>query len=331
MCPLKHATRSAPHPLLVLLCVPLGAMAASSQQELDAGTQARARGDIYESVALLQQAIAQAPDQITRLRAMTQLGLSLEQAGRPADADGVLQRAYEQASGAMRISLALALGNVAAAEHDPARASRYYREVLDAADESAGLHAARLAAELNLARWQDARERLAALQQLYPRLASIEPVADRARAYFNLGALAGEAIAVRAADATAPEAQRSAAAEELAYRSWSTAAELAQQAGATGLQVECAEALAQLYERQGRWAEASQLNRSALALAQTLPRDVDEPETTFSSTGLTLRVKWAHVQADLAVGARLIRPSFVEQQHGSWQDHGIHAQVLAAL
>ncbi len=60
-------------------------------------------------------------------------------------------------------------------------------------------------------------------------------------------------------------------------------------------------------------------------------RDVDEPETTFSSTGLTLRVKWAHVQADLAVGARLIRPSFVEQQHGSWQDHGIHAQVLAAL
>ena len=75
---------------------------------------------------------------------------------------------------------------------------------------------------------------------------------------------------MRATDATAPEAQRSAAAEELAYRSWSTAAELAQQAGATALQVECADALAQLYERQGRWAEASQINRSALALAQTL-------------------------------------------------------------
>jgi hemolysin activation/secretion protein len=59
--------------------------------------------------------------------------------------------------------------------------------------------------------------------------------------------------------------------------------------------------------------------------------DVGEPTTTFSSTGGTLRLKWTHLQADLAVGARLIHPSFVDQQHGSWQDHGIHAQVAWAL
>jgi hemolysin activation/secretion protein len=59
--------------------------------------------------------------------------------------------------------------------------------------------------------------------------------------------------------------------------------------------------------------------------------DVGEPTTTFSSTGVTLRAKWTHLQADLAVGARLIHPSFVEQQHGSWQDHGIHAQIASAL
>jgi hypothetical protein len=56
-----------------------------------------------------------------------------------------------------------------------------------------------------------------------------------------------------------------------------------------------------------------------------------EPTTTFSSTGGTLRLKWTHLQADLAVGARLIHPTFVDQQHGSWQDHGIHAQVAWAL
>jgi hemolysin activation/secretion protein len=59
--------------------------------------------------------------------------------------------------------------------------------------------------------------------------------------------------------------------------------------------------------------------------------DVGEPATTFSSTGVTLRMKWTHLQADLAVGARLIHPGFVDQQLGSWQDHGIHAQIASAL
>jgi hemolysin activation/secretion protein len=59
--------------------------------------------------------------------------------------------------------------------------------------------------------------------------------------------------------------------------------------------------------------------------------DMGEPATTLSSTGATLRVKWPHLQADVAFGARLIHPSFVDQQHGSWQDHGIHAQISSAL
>jgi len=59
--------------------------------------------------------------------------------------------------------------------------------------------------------------------------------------------------------------------------------------------------------------------------------DVGEPATTLSSCGVTLKTVWPHVQADLAIGARLIRPSFVDQEHGSWQDHGIHAQIVAQL
>jgi hemolysin activation/secretion protein len=59
--------------------------------------------------------------------------------------------------------------------------------------------------------------------------------------------------------------------------------------------------------------------------------DVGAPTDTFSSVGLTWRLKWPHVQADFAFGARLIHPGFVDQEHGSWQDHGLHAQLAATL
>jgi len=59
--------------------------------------------------------------------------------------------------------------------------------------------------------------------------------------------------------------------------------------------------------------------------------DVGEPADTFSSTGLTLRLKWSHVQADLAYGLPLVHPAFVSAEHGSWQDHGIHAQIAMTL
>jgi hemolysin activation/secretion protein len=59
--------------------------------------------------------------------------------------------------------------------------------------------------------------------------------------------------------------------------------------------------------------------------------DVGQPETTFSSAGGTLRLTWTHVQFDLAVGARLIRPAFVDAQHGTLQDHGVHLQLAYTL
>jgi len=59
--------------------------------------------------------------------------------------------------------------------------------------------------------------------------------------------------------------------------------------------------------------------------------DVGESVTTFSSAGGAARLTWSHVQFDLAVGARLIRPAFVEAQHGSWQDHGVHVQLAYTL
>jgi hemolysin activation/secretion protein len=59
--------------------------------------------------------------------------------------------------------------------------------------------------------------------------------------------------------------------------------------------------------------------------------DMDGPTSTFSSAGFTLRLKWLHVQADLAYGIPIIQPGFVSGQHGTWQDHGIHAQIAMML
>jgi hemolysin activation/secretion protein len=60
-------------------------------------------------------------------------------------------------------------------------------------------------------------------------------------------------------------------------------------------------------------------------------RDIGEPRSTLSSVGVTARGKWPHAQIDFAYGVPLVHPGFTSQQHGSWQDHGIHAQIVTAL
>ena len=223
---------------------------------------------------------------------MTQLGLSLLQAGRLADAENTLQAAYDGSTGPARISIALALGNVAAAEHDPQRASAYYREVLAAPADSAPVQDAQIAAQLNLARLQPLRERIETLEDLYPRVAAIGNPVHRARALFSLGQQASEAvesapIATPIAP-TAPGAPAAAAGaaglavvpflrparldqmRRLSYESLSKAADLAQQSGDLAIRAEAFDALAQLYESQGRLAEALQINADAAVLAARL-------------------------------------------------------------
>jgi hemolysin activation/secretion protein len=59
--------------------------------------------------------------------------------------------------------------------------------------------------------------------------------------------------------------------------------------------------------------------------------DAGESTNTFSSCGFTLRLKWSRVKADFAYGMPLVRPAFVSEQRGSWQDHGIHVQIALTL
>jgi CHAT domain-containing protein len=285
-------------------------LAGDWEPQLDAGVRARASGNIYESVSMLEQAVKDAPDQAARVRAMTQLGLSLVQAGRLADADKILQTAYDESTHRARISLALALGNLAVAERDPQRASAYYREVLAASDDGSFEHNAKVAAQLNLARFQSGREQLETLEDLYPRVAATEGVSHRARAFFSLGEQASEALeAARSAALTAlaqsttdsgtalrlvPRTPQLDRVLRLSYLSLRNAADLAQQAGDGALRVEASDALAQLYETQGRYAEAQQINRQASAIADGLALGQVE--------ALQVRLDWRNGRLDQRLG-----------------------------
>lgn len=227
---------------------------------LDAGIHARGAGNIDDSVVLLEQAVASAPDRESRVRARTQLAMSLVQAGHLAQADTVAQAAYEESSGSARVLVALALGNIAAASHDTQRATLYYGQVLAAQDERPGVHDAQVAAELNLTRLQPPQARLSALQDLQQHVESITNDAHRAHALLSLATLAGETFATTAAEP----------ALRISSGSLSKAADLAQQSGDGALQVEADDALAQLFETQGRLGEALRINRSALLLAGRL-------------------------------------------------------------
>ncbi len=59
--------------------------------------------------------------------------------------------------------------------------------------------------------------------------------------------------------------------------------------------------------------------------------DVDSPATTLMSAGGTLRLTWPHWSFDFAGGGRIRSTPLIDQQHGSWQDEGIYAQLLYTL
>jgi CHAT domain-containing protein len=287
----------------MLACVAIisaGASAGTWEQGLGEGERAREFGNISESVARLEQAVEKAPDNVTRVRAMTQLGLSLLQARRLAEADKILQAAYGESTSHARISIALALGNVAAAQHDPQRAAAFYQEVIASAGDSLGGQDAQIAAELNLARLRPPRERLATLENLYPRVETIKSRSDRARAFFSLGQQTYEGIEMaRVADLAparksgsapgiaigkVPHATQHERVLRLTYRSLSNAADLAQQSGDGHLGVEASNGIAELYEAEGRLREALEINRTAVGLAESLPLSQVE--------GLLVKLEW---------------------------------------
>jgi CHAT domain-containing protein len=233
------------------------------QQDLQDGARARALGNMDDSIALLERAAQRAQQPASRVRALAELGVSLEQAGRLAEADSTLQMAYRESSNKTRYLVALALGNQALRLNDRAQATRYYQEVIASVPHDVVGKNAQVMAELNLAGLLPGLGRLTTLESLLPRVEAIEDPNYRAHALFGVGQQASEALEL-ARMAHSPQFDQ---ALRISYRAISSSQELARNSGDIALAVDAADALAQLYESEGRVAEAGDINRSAIAAA----------------------------------------------------------------
>lgn len=227
-----------------LLCLGCAWSAASFESQLREGMQLRRAGQLNEALALLSAAQSLAHGDEERMRAAGEFGMALAQARRTDEARVLLTRAYQLATEAARPAYALELGLLAAQARDQATASRYFEEARRSSDQRL-----RLAASLNLARTLQKSERLPALLALS---ADISRMGEPALS-LNLGHQARELGAT-----------------ELAWRSIEQAH--SQAAAGSRLQIEALDALAQLYEDQGRHADSLALDQAALTQLRPLPQ-----------------------------------------------------------
>lgn len=230
-------------------------------------SEALARGVALRNGGYLQQA----SDHFRALRAADaqdvaaggELGASLLQARHYDEAEPLLREAYEKTAGSERARYAIELGNLCAASHRPAEARRFYDQAQMLA--GAGTTLA-LLARINEVRLAAPGERTTWLAAISGELSGVAEPLARARLRLSVGTQAIEAGSV-----------------PIAYRNLEEARALAAQAGETRLEVDALDGLAQLYEQQGRDAEALQLSRRAIARAQT--GDGPYPD-------LLLRLEW---------------------------------------
>lgn len=204
-----------------------------------------------------------------------ELGASLLQARRYDEAEPYLREAYDKTSGSARARHAIELGNLAAARHRPQEALRFYAEARMLAGADTALV---LVARINEARLAGPGERSALLDALARDVAGVRAPLARARMRLSIGTLAGDVGSL-----------------QIAYDNLEDARLLAVQAGDARLEVEALDALAQLYEGQGRGADALRLSRRAIARART---------ADGMYTDILLRLEWRQGRLLAAQGAR---------------------------
>ena len=187
-------------------------------------------------------------DESTRVAATGELGATLLQARRYEEAEPFLREAYDKAAGGERARHGIELGNLAAARLRLPDAMRFYSQAKALAGGDSALV---LVARINEVRLADRLERPALLAALAHDLSGIGKPLVRARLHVSVGTLASEA-----------------GSPQIAYENLEQARALAVLAGDARIELESLNGLAQLYERQGRNAEALRLCRHAIARAQ---------------------------------------------------------------
>jgi CHAT domain-containing protein len=271
---------------LFLLALTLaGAFAEESwTAALSAGVASRAQGNLDLSIGQLAEAGRLAANLGQRMRAAAELGASLLQARRLDQARPLLLEAYAFFSGIERAQVALDLGNLALLRKEHKEARRYYEEVVAEAEKHAvplsdDNSALALSAQLNGLRLLPVAEKSKNLNPLLQKIAALGDPQVRARLYLNLGSQAQSLGQPHLA---------------LAFQSLERARQLLSGAENTCQRSETLDALAQLYEAQGRSEEALRLTQQALAEAATLPPGVIGE--------LAISLEWRQARLQIALG-----------------------------
>lgn len=270
---------------LLIVGTPAGAQVdPTSSPALANGSAQRLQGNLSFALETLEAARRAAVTPSQQAAAAGEFGAALVQARRYDEGEAQLRHAYDLSSGIARARYAGDLGNLAALRKRPAEAERYYMEARSLAE---GNPAIQLVIDLNRARLAPESERLERLDALLPGIGKLPDSGIKAQLYLNLG------IQARGLGN---------AGVRVAYLSLDAARRLLAPAGDSRALVEALDALAQLYEDQGRTDDALQLTREALAVAKPLPPN--------SVAELVINLEWrqgrslrAAKQDDLALAA----------------------------
>ena len=240
---------------LVILTMPVPAHADEDpawKVVIAQGIAERNAGNLNLSIDLLS-SISQAPAPAdVRAMAAGELGASLLQARRYADAESPLRTAYSSFSGSARARYALDLGNLALSRRRFDEARRYYGEGSALAAQDPVIQ---IGAELNLVRMVPEAERLPRLVAVAQKIDGVESSRVRARFRLNLGSQA---------------AKLGPGALELAWRNLDQARTIAVQIADLRMQAEALDSTAQLYEDSGRSEDALKITQQGLAIAGQL-------------------------------------------------------------
>lgn len=217
------------------------------------GIAFREQGDLQKSIDLLSSVSKLAVSPGGQVRARGELGISLLQAHRYEESEGLLRNAYASSMGLERAHFAVYLGNLALIRKRSEEARRYYQEALDLAPEAIEIQ---FSVRLNLLRMAPEPEKLAQLLLLSPQIDQAGgPPGLPARFHLNLG----EQARLLGKPGL-----------PLAYRHLDRARTLATQQGNRAFAVEALDALAQLYEDHHRDQDALILTQQAIEQAHSL-------------------------------------------------------------
>ncbi|MBL8474161.1 MAG: CHAT domain-containing protein [Rhodocyclaceae bacterium] len=285
--------------VIAILCASSAAAAddAAWDQSLSAAVRAREQGQLRQASEQLQALLAAAPTDAARARAEGELGITALQAHDFAAAHGMLERALAAHAGVARARYALYLGNLALMQRDARLAESRYREALALAPDAAEIA---INAALNLARLAPAAERLAALQAVSQRIANAGEPARWLRAELNLGEQARNMAQAGGKPAL-----------QLAWRHADSARRLAAEAGDARGEIEALDLLAQIYEDQGRAADALTLTRQGKRRADTA-QGVAVADLRIALEWREARLAAAAGDADAALAAYMRAVNLVE-------------------